>query len=1090
VTRLVALDDSVPGGESVRDLLVRIDVYSSSPQLSLSPEGATISLDKGFDKCAAASAGQMQGWKSSSPYRDANIYFGGSARACSQPNLGSSWVSTVFSQGWRLIPTWVGPQAPCSSIGNRFSSDPATARNQGLAEAGAAVDAASALGLGAGTPLYYDLEAYDPTGACSAAVRAFVNAWVERVRSRGYVAGVYSLARNAQADWAPGVVTNVPDAVWIASWACTGGSSCNWSPSVFGISGLSDSHWANNQRIRQYWGDHNETWGGVSFAIDSNYANGPVAVAASEPPPSCQSEVPADRWRGEYFPNRTLSGSPSMVRDDGASGLAFDWGSGGPNACGVGADNFSARWTRSVDLPAGQYRFTVTTDDGVRLYVDDVLRIDKWLDRAGTTDSVELALGAGRHAVRMEYYDNAGLAVARLSWERIGDPPPPPSGPIIVDDGNDDGSGVLELLVTATGRPEWWHHETGMGYGNDMVWTTNTAGRKDNYARWRPNLPGAGAYRVEAYIPSNHATTGRASYVILAAGASTTKQVNQDAVSNAWVDLGTYTFRDDGTEYVELADPTGEASNSKEIGFDAMRFTPIATPPPSCQATVAGDHWKGEYFSNRELGGAPAATRDDGTASLDFDWGAGSPAADCGVPADQFSVRWTRTVTFAAGSHRFTLTSDDGFRLFVDDTLRLDKWLDQAPTTYTVDVPLAAGAHDVRLEYYENGGGAVARLSWSLIAGASIVIDDGDAGFQLFGPSQWWHHETGVGHGGDMVWTTNVTNSKENYARWTPQLPAAGRYQVEAYIPSSHATTSQAKYVIVAGGGSNTTSVDQSAMPNRWVDLGTYDFRSDGTEYVELADPTGEAANSRHVGFDALRFTPGSAPPPPPSGGWAFPVGTQDSGAGWQVTLGLGQSWTSSSGQPYNGHLAEDWSKVGGGSLGQPVYAAAAGEVVTVVQNCGNYVDVVVLRHDEQVGGEAIYTMYGHIETTLRAGDRVTRRQQLGTIGDPVTFGPHLHFEVKNRTALVNPPLSNCSDTARGIYVSAGYSGRRNDYAGGESWDPTDSVAGNLYFPPTRFIQGRLPSAAVRSRLDAVEPAGPPAFPSASDGLARCEVEP
>src|SRR5690606_8101911 len=97
------------------------------------------SFDKGFDKCAAATASQMQSWKTNSPYKDANIYFGGSARACAQTNLTSSWVSTVFSQGWRLIPTWVGPQAPCTSYGNRFSYDTATARTQGLNEASAAV---------------------------------------------------------------------------------------------------------------------------------------------------------------------------------------------------------------------------------------------------------------------------------------------------------------------------------------------------------------------------------------------------------------------------------------------------------------------------------------------------------------------------------------------------------------------------------------------------------------------------------------------------------------------------------------------------------------------------------------------------------------------------------------------------------------------------------------------------------------------------------------------------------------------------------------------------------------------------------------
>jgi murein DD-endopeptidase MepM/ murein hydrolase activator NlpD len=122
----------------------------------------------------------------------------------------------------------------------------------------------------------------------------------------------------------------------------------------------------------------------------------------------------------------------------------------------------------------------------------------------------------------------------------------------------------------------------------------------------------------------------------------------------------------------------------------------------------------------------------------------------------------------------------------------------------------------------------------------------------------------------------------------------------------------------------------------------------------------------------------------------------------------------------------------------------------------------------------------------------VQRRQQLGTIGNPVTFGPHLHFEVKNRKALVSPPFSSCSNTAQGVYVSAGYSGKQNDFAGGDEWDLTDGVTGNVYFHPTRFIQKRLPTAAAVSGLapDVAGPQGPPMAPSAFDGLPRCEAVP
>ena len=132
----------------------------------------------------------------------------------------------------------------------------------------------------------------------------------------------------------------------------------------------------------------------------------------------------------------------------------------------------------------------------------------------------------------------------------------------------------------------------------------------------------------------------------------------------------------------------------------------------TCTTTVSSDRWKGEYYNNKDLSGSPTMVRDDGDGNLNFDWESDSPSSSCEIGADNFSVRWTRTVSFDANDYRFTMTSDDGFRLYIDDELKLNKWIDQGATTYTVDVSLSAGNHTIKMEYYENGGNAVARLSW------------------------------------------------------------------------------------------------------------------------------------------------------------------------------------------------------------------------------------------------------------------------------------------------------------------------------------------------------------------------------------------
>ena len=147
-----------------------------------------------------------------------------------------------------------------------------------------------------------------------------------------------------------------------------------------------------------------------------------------------------------------------------------------------------------------------------------------------------------------------------------------------------------------------------------------------------------------------------------------------------------------------------------------------------CIVSVPSDHWSGEYYDNMTLSGSPVMVRDDGTGFLNFDWGGGSPSTACGVPSDNFSVRWTRSLHFDCGIYRFTATGDDGVRLYVDGQLKIDGWKDQAPTPYTVDVYLSSGNHDIKMEYYQHGWGAMASLSWQSIGGcdgciASVLSD-------------------------------------------------------------------------------------------------------------------------------------------------------------------------------------------------------------------------------------------------------------------------------------------------------------------------------------------------------------------------------
>jgi hypothetical protein len=136
--------------------------------------------------------------------------------------------------------------------------------------------------------------------------------------------------------------------------------------------------------------------------------------------------VPNDRWRLKIWDNKTLSGDPVEIRHDapGSNGFSFQWGTGSPSSCAA-PDTFSVAFQRSAYFPSsGNYTFTTTTDDGVKLLVDGALIINAWYDQVAT-HQVSHYVSAGWHTVRMNYYENLGGAMASLSWAPTGSNPYP-----------------------------------------------------------------------------------------------------------------------------------------------------------------------------------------------------------------------------------------------------------------------------------------------------------------------------------------------------------------------------------------------------------------------------------------------------------------------------------------------------------------------------------------------------------------------------------------------------------------------------------------------------------------------------------------
>jgi hypothetical protein len=287
---------------------------------------ASLYTGGGFDTCAAPTVAQMAEWLNS-PYRSIGIYIGGVNRACGDGNLSARWVSTVEAQGWHLVPLYVGLQAPCASQGGLAAIDAASAGVEGIQAADDAVARAASFGLPAGSPIYFDMEAYGSVPSCSQTVETFLNSWTAELHKRGYLSGVYGSSASTIADQATLYLNTAyqrPDDIWFAHW---NGCATDLDPSYF-----PNQYWLNHQRLHQYVGNTTETWGGVTLAIDRDYDNGAVVGAsgvASSGSPSCSLGNGWSPWAPVAAPVAGVQGAPAVA----------SWGPGRLDLFVQGADH-------------------------------------------------------------------------------------------------------------------------------------------------------------------------------------------------------------------------------------------------------------------------------------------------------------------------------------------------------------------------------------------------------------------------------------------------------------------------------------------------------------------------------------------------------------------------------------------------------------------------------------------------------------------------------------------------------------------------------------------------------------------------------
>ena len=322
----------------------------------------------GFDACTAPSVATMTAWLSS-PYRVAGTYLGGVNWACSYGNFNTTWVSQIAAEGWQFIPIWVGPQAPCTGITGAVTINPAQAAAQGQAEAASAAAVAQSFSYGTGSAIYFDMEGYDSSDtSCAHAVLTFLGGWTQGLHAAGYLSGVYSSAGSGITDLAAEYASQSyprPDDVWIADWT---GDPVLTDPY------LPNADWPGHHRLHQYYGGHDETWGGRGVNVDNDVINGAVAGLPGAGPggrPFLASQPSAVTAAAGKTATTSLlihggTGSPALVRwSAGAlAGLTVTPSSGAVTVAAGGTRTVHLVIRLSGSLAARRYVIPITAAAG------------------------------------------------------------------------------------------------------------------------------------------------------------------------------------------------------------------------------------------------------------------------------------------------------------------------------------------------------------------------------------------------------------------------------------------------------------------------------------------------------------------------------------------------------------------------------------------------------------------------------------------------------------------------------------------------------------------------------------------------------
>ncbi len=478
---------------------------------------------------------------------------------------------------------------------------------------------------------------------------------------------------------------------------------------------------------------------------------------------------------GEYFDNINLT-DPVAQRIDQTINFPDD--ALGDDAQGVVApdDNYSIRWTGFVKVDqGGTWTFTTISNDGVRLWVDDTLIINHWDQHRATRDDGTITLEAGWHPIRLEYFEQNGTTHLELRYSGPGQNEViiPTTNLSPIDPRTDPNRPPTDVTLSANDVDENAPRDTLVGQFTAIdpdSDDTHTYSLTDN-AGGRFRIVGDELRVANDSLLDFETNTSHTIFVQVAdangAQLSTPKAITIDVIdvnetptvvnpiADVEVDEGTtdttidlasvFADPDDGAiTSVSVTRNTNPSLVGTSLNGTQLTLSYADGQHGTANVTVRGTDsrglhvedtftvtvnevlsfesgLRGEYFDTIHLTQS-ASVRVDQTIDFPNDV-LGDDAQGLVNPDDQYSIRWTGYVKVdQGGTWTFTTISNDGVRLWVDDTQIIDHWDRHKATRDDGTITLEAGWHPIRLEYFEQNGTTHMELRYSGPGQSEVII--------------------------------------------------------------------------------------------------------------------------------------------------------------------------------------------------------------------------------------------------------------------------------------------------------------------------------------------------------------------------------